>query len=57
MLCDIRIIIRPAGVDVSVFSVIERKAAPALPIRSMISSTSFSEYGRRSSFHTTAELH
>ena len=44
---------RPAGVVVSMFSVIERKPAPALPIRSMMCSTSFSERDRRSSFQTT----
>ena len=37
------IIMRPAGVVVSMFSVMERKPAPALAIRSMICSTSFSE--------------
>src|SRR4051794_2471746 len=47
------IIIRPAGVVVSMFSVIERKPAPALPMRSMMCSTSLSERDRRSSFQTT----
>jgi hypothetical protein len=47
------IIMRPAGVVVSMFSVIERKPAPALAIRSMICSTSFSDRDRRSSFQTT----
>ena len=44
---------RPAEVVVSMFSVIDRKPAPALPIRSMMCSTSFSERDRRSSFQTT----
>lgn len=47
------IIIRPAGVVVSMFSVTDRNPAPALPIRSMMCSTSFKERDRRSSFHTT----
>ena len=37
------IIIRPAGVVVPMFSVIERKPAPALPICSTMWSTSLSE--------------
>ena len=44
---------RPAGVVVSMFSVTDRNPAPALPIRSMMCSTSFKERDRRSSFHTT----
>ena len=47
------IIIRPAGVVVSMSSVSERKPAPALAIRSMMCSTSFSERDSRSSFQTT----
>jgi len=47
------IIIRPAGVVVSMFSVTERKPAPASAIRSMMCSTSFSERDSRSSFQTT----
>jgi len=50
MIC---IIMRPAGVVVSMFSVIDRKPAPARAIRSMMCSTSFSEGERRSSFQTT----
>lgn len=37
------IIIRPAGVVVSMFSVSDRKPAPAWAMRSMMCSTSFSE--------------
>jgi hypothetical protein len=33
------IIMRPAGVVVSMFSAIDRKPAPALPIRSMMART------------------
>src|SRR5690349_17736450 len=47
------IIIRPADVVVSMSSVSERKPAPALPIRSMMCSTSLSERDSRSSFQTT----
>ena len=47
------IIIRPAGVVVSIFSVIERNPAPAFPIRSMMCSTSFKDRDSRSSFQTT----
>jgi hypothetical protein len=47
------IIMRPAGVVVSMFSVMERKPAPALAILSMMCSKSFSERDRRSSFQTT----
>jgi hypothetical protein len=44
---------RPAGVVVSMFSVMDRKPAPALTILSMMCRTSFSERDRRSSFQTT----
>jgi len=47
------IIMRPAGVVVSIASVIDRKPAPTSPIRSMMCSTSLSDRDRRSSFHTT----
>ena len=47
------IIMRPAGVVVSIFSVSERKPAPASAILSMMCSTSLSERDRRSSFQTT----
>jgi len=47
------IIMRPAGVVVSMASVIERKPAPALAIRSMMCSISFNERDSRSSFQTT----
>lgn len=47
------IIIRPAGVVVSIASVSERKPAPAAAIRSIRCRTSFSERDSRSSFHTT----
>ena len=47
------IIIRPAGVVVSMFSVTERNPAPALRMRSMMCSTSFSDRDNRSSFQTT----
>ena len=47
------IIIRPAGVVVSMCSVSERKPAPASPIFSMMCSRSFSERDNRSSFPTT----
>jgi hypothetical protein len=39
------IIMRPAGVVVSMFSVIDRKPAPARAIRSMMCSTSFQRVG------------
>jgi hypothetical protein len=39
----IRIIIRPPGVDVSMFSMIDRKPAPIAVIRLMMRSKSFSE--------------
>jgi hypothetical protein len=42
------IIIRPAGVVVSMFSVSDRKPAPEWAIRSMMCNTSFSERDRRS---------
>ena len=47
------IIIRPAGVVVSMLSVTDRKPAPASAIRSIMCSKSFSERDSRSSFQTT----
>jgi hypothetical protein len=47
------IIMRPAGVVVSIASVSERKPAPAASMRSRMCSRSFSERDRRSSFQTT----
>ena len=47
------IIMRPAGVVVSMLSVIDRKPAPVWAIRSMMCSTSLSERDSRSSFQTT----
>jgi len=48
------IIIRPAGVVVSIASVKPRNPAPASPSRSMMVSTSRRERESRSSFHTTS---
>ena len=44
----IYIIMRPAGVAISMFAVIDRKPAPASAIRSMMYSMSFSDCDRRS---------